>query len=76
MERRRQVTSGYTPERRTGLDRRMRIMHPELSGGWVCFASGREKRRLYPPPGQWDAISDEELESLCAQAHNQPASVE
>jgi hypothetical protein len=43
-------------------------MHPHLQGGWVCFTSGREKRRLYPPPQGWDACSDAELEALCAQA--------
>lgn len=75
VERRTRVVPGYAPERRRGLDRRMRIMHPELTGGWVCFVSGREKRRLYPPPERWDAASDEELEALCAQAHDQPASV-
>jgi hypothetical protein len=75
VERRTQVVPGYSPERRMGRDRRRRPMHPELTGGWVCFASGDEKRRLFPPPEQWDAASDEELEALCARAHTQAASV-
>lgn len=68
VDRREQVVPGYTPERRVLRDRRMEMRHPELSGGWVCFASGGEKRRLSPPPPRWDAASDEELEALCAQA--------
>ena len=48
------------------------LRHPELSGGWVCFTCDREKRRLSPPPEQWDAASDAELEALCAQARQQP----
>ena len=75
VERRTRVVSGYSPERRAGRDRRMRLTHPELTGGWVCFTSGREKRRLSPPPERWDAASDEELEALCAQALNPPSSV-
>lgn len=67
-DRRVTVTPGYTPERRAGHDRRRRVMHPQLQGGWVCFTSGREKRRLAPPPPGWDACSDAELEALCARA--------
>ena len=75
VERRTRVVPGYSPERRAGRDRRMRLTHPELTGGWVCFTSRREKRRLSPPPERWDAASDEELEALCGQARNQPAPV-
>lgn len=67
-DRRARVVPGYTPERRAQRDRRMRVMHPELVGGWVCFASPREKRRLFPPPPQWHAATDQELEALCQQA--------
>jgi hypothetical protein len=67
-ERRTRVTANYTPERRTGRDRRRRVVHPHLQAGWVCFTAGREKRRLYPPPPHWHAASDQELEALCAQA--------
>lgn len=67
-DRRVTVTPGYAPERRVTRDRRRRVMHPYLQGGWVCFTSEREKRRLYPPPQGWDACSDAELEALCAQA--------
>lgn len=67
-DRRVTVTPGYTPERRAARDRRRRVMHPHLAGGWVCFTSAREKRRLYPPPAGWDAASEAELEALCARA--------
>lgn len=70
-DRRVTVTPGYSPERRTsGRDRRRRVMHPHLQGGWVCFTSAREKRRLYPPPPGWDAVTDAELEALCARAED------
>lgn len=72
-DRRTRVVPGFTPERRM-RDRRMRLRHPELTGGWVCFTSGREKRRLSPPPARWDGASDAELEALCAQARQQPGS--
>lgn len=72
-DRRTQAVPGWTPERRM-RDRRMQLRHPELSGGWVCFTSEREKRRLSPPPAEWDAASEAELEALCAQARQQPVS--
>ena len=68
-DRRTRVVPGWTPERRF-RERRLRLRHPELSGGWVCFASGGEKRRLSPPPPRWDAASDAELEALCERAEN------
>ncbi|HEX6911978.1 MAG TPA: hypothetical protein VF142_16370 [Longimicrobium sp.] len=67
-ERRSPGAASYQPERRSGRDRRRRVLHPHLQAGWVCFTSGREKRRLYPPPPQWHAATDEELEALCARA--------
>lgn len=72
-DRRTRTVPGHAPERRV-RDRRMHLRHPELSGGWVCFACEREKRRLSPPPAAWDAASDAELEALCAQARQQPLS--
>jgi hypothetical protein len=71
-DRRKREASGSLPERRAGGDRR-RGGPMELARGWVCFASGAEKRRLYPPPADWDARSDEELEALCAGAESRTA---
>ncbi|HEX6041648.1 hypothetical protein [Longimicrobium sp.] len=69
-ERRTRVTPDYSPERRSGRDRRRRVMHPHLQGGWICFTAGEEKRRLYPPPEGWEAASDAELEALCQRAED------
>lgn len=69
-ERRMKVTPDYSLERRSGRDRRRRVMHPHLQGGWICFTSGRQKRRLYPPPPEWASASDAELEALCARAED------
>ena len=39
-----------------------------LDGGWLCFESAGEKRRLHPIPSEWDAASDLELWDHCANA--------
>ena len=44
----------------------------ELVGGWLCFESDREKRRLWPIPAGWETLSDAELTLLCASAVNAP----
>ncbi|HYW10805.1 MAG TPA: hypothetical protein VE871_02580 [Longimicrobium sp.] len=67
-DRRQTVTPDYTPERRTSRERRRRITNPHLQAGWICFTAGEVKRRLYPPPPEWNAASDAELEALCARA--------
>jgi hypothetical protein len=70
VERRTRTVAGWSPERRVRRDRRVQVLHPELVGGWVCFASGREKRRLFPPPPEWHAGTDRELEALCRRAEH------
>lgn len=72
VDRRKRERSAWSPERRTGGDRR-RSGAGALARGWVCFTCGSEKRRLYPPPDGWEARSDEELEALCASAESKPA---
>lgn len=35
---------------------------------WLCFESGKEKRRLLPVPADWQQLSPVELEKLCSRA--------
>jgi hypothetical protein len=41
---------------------------PAMVGGWLCFESQAEKRRLHPIPGGWEESSDEDLAAYCASA--------
>ena len=45
-----------------------RTLPAALGGGWLCFASATEKRRLYPIPAAWDAASDLQLWAHCLDA--------
>lgn len=72
QDRRVRAVEGYTPDRRTGEDRRRRELPRQLLEGWLCFESEVEKRRLVPPPPAWDRASESELEALCAAAVPQP----
>ena len=36
--------------------------------GWLCFESGKQRRRLSPIPANWLGASDEELEAYCRTA--------
>ena len=42
--------------------------------GWVVFEAldGRDKRRVYPPPPNWDALPDGDLHRLLARAERIP----
>jgi len=40
----------------------------EFVGGWLCFESAAEKRRLSPVPASWEKGSDAELLALCRDA--------
>ena len=70
-ERRGQDVLAYDgPERREGGDRRnvTPFVSPQLSGGWLCFESEKEKRRLAPLPPAWEDAPDDELATLWARA--------
>ncbi|HEV7587748.1 MAG TPA: hypothetical protein VGO40_06425 [Longimicrobium sp.] len=67
-DRRRTPTPNYHPERRVIRDRRRRPVGPRLEHGWVCFQSTEEKRRLAPPPPDWDRVPAEALEELLGAA--------
>ncbi len=38
---------------------------PGLLGGWLCFESATEKRRLLPIPSNWKTVSEDQLRLLC-----------
>jgi hypothetical protein len=57
----------------SGEDRRQKEefranLGPELSGGWLCFETKGEKRRLAPYPEHWEELPDLELEMLLSRA--------
>lgn len=41
-----------------------------MTGGWLCFESGEDKRRLSPAPVGWAEITDSELWALCGTAQS------
>lgn len=71
MERRSPVENAvFLIEQRVMGDRRA---HPgrrgavatEFSSGWLCFASGGEKRRLAPVPVNWMSANDAQVAEWC-----------
>ena len=44
------------------------MMTPGLHGGWLCFDSGMEKRRLSPIPADWENAENDVLERYCREA--------
>lgn len=69
-ERRGQDVLAYDgPDRRQGDRRNLTpFVSPQLSGGWLCFESDSEKRRLAPLPPAWEEAPDEELSVLWERA--------
>ena len=61
------AVTGGTPETRTRM-----AVSGELVGGWLCFESARERRRLWPIPTGWEFLSDAELTQLCVSAVSTP----
>ena len=49
-------------------DRSLRHLPDVMREGWLCFESDAEKRRLAPPPRDWEARSDDELAAMCSSA--------
>ena len=61
------------PESHVGMERRKHSeprapLPPELMDGWLAFESRSERRRLTPPPPNWDDMHDEELVELLGSA--------
>jgi hypothetical protein len=45
------------------------VLRADMKGGWLTFASiASPLRRLAPVPPEWEKLSDEQLERLCARA--------
>ena len=40
----------------------------ELAGGWLCFQSGPQRRRLHPIPADWEDRSETEINRLFEEA--------
>lgn len=68
---RRMVPSGADrDDRRHAVDRRVLsgrrpMLSAGLDGGWLCFDSTTEKRRLTPIPGDWINCATGRLEEYC-----------
>jgi hypothetical protein len=41
---------------------------PTMHGGWLCFESDGDKRRLAEPPANWEELSEGDLRALFARA--------
>jgi hypothetical protein len=54
-----------TPGENTARASSATTLPEELAGGWLCFESEREKRRMYPVPPEWEALEDDKLDLLC-----------
>lgn len=69
---RRSVDSAHSahsgPERRQLRDRRRTVPPVEWVHGWICFQGPAEKRRLCPPPDDWEQVAVEELERYFTRA--------
>src|SRR5829696_1349159 len=66
-ERRQEQSRRTELDRRSGTDRReatrVKARLPgDFAAGWLCFASGGEKRRLAPLPPNWEQADDATLE--------------
>jgi hypothetical protein len=66
-ERRQEQQRRSELDRRSGTDRReaprVKARLPgDYAAGWLCFASGGEKRRLAPLPPDWDRADDATLD--------------
>ena len=53
-----------TPERRKETGKRIFVVASEYSGGWLCFESEGEKRRLAPVPPGWEEAGPDRLSML------------
>ena len=65
--------SGTPPASRPAVERRTHStyrvpLETKWANGWLAFKSSTCSRRLAPFPANWDTLTDEELDNLCASA--------
>lgn len=46
-----------------------------MNGGWLCFESDGDKRRLPGPPAGWEGLHDDELVEMLGRATPVPSRV-
>ena len=46
----------------------LRTAAPGMTGGWLCFESDGDKRRLVAPPAGWEQLHDTELVEMLGRA--------
>ena len=63
-ERRTQTDADYVSDRR----RKQFTLTPGMEGGWLCFESSGEKRRLAPVPGDWESCDEASLANYLSTA--------
>ena len=63
-DRRKQAAGDLPTERR----KRGITLTPGMEGGWLCFESAAQKRRLMPVPGDWESCPDEAIARYPARA--------
>lgn len=63
-ERRKRTDADFSGDRR----RKQFTLTPGMEGGWLCFESSGEKRRLAPVPEDWESCGDAVLAGYLASA--------
>jgi hypothetical protein len=46
----------------------LRSAAPEMTGGWLCFESDGDKRRLVGPPERWEELTEAALVEMLGRA--------
>jgi hypothetical protein len=46
----------------------LRTAAPGMMGGWLCFESDGDKRRLVGPPERWEEMHEAELVEMLGRA--------
>lgn len=56
------VVPDHSPSERGGIRARAAgLFSPGMETGWLCFESESAKRRLTPPPADWDTCAEDRL---------------